>query len=350
MKHFRLLTVCLAFLISGTIAAQDTHYSLFNMSPLTLNPALTGAFNGTFRVGGIYRDQWNNIPGVEGFSTPSFYVDAPIVRGFRKQDWVGVGGMIVSDQAGSAGLSTTSSMLSASYHMAMNKKATTYLTLGVQGGNVQRSIDQNDLIFGDVLEGELNGTPLTESDDIANLMDNSSYLDFAVGLMLRSQLDKTSNLEIGISAAHILQPDYSLVQGSGATGDGAEDRPLTFIVHGNYQTDVAEKVRIAPAAFFQTTTGGTEISLQAWGGYYLGKEVKTDIVLNFGLGYRVGDAPKLLAGLDYKDLKVALAYDATISSLNETVSVPSSFEIAAYYIVKIFKKPTVKPAVLCPKF
>ena len=37
----------------GTLQAQDIHYSLFNMSPLSLNPAQTGAFHGTFRIGGI---------------------------------------------------------------------------------------------------------------------------------------------------------------------------------------------------------------------------------------------------------------------------------------------------------
>src|SRR5436190_24180956 len=41
--------------------AQDPNFSQFFVSPLTLNPALTGKFNGDVRVAGNYRDQWPEI-------------------------------------------------------------------------------------------------------------------------------------------------------------------------------------------------------------------------------------------------------------------------------------------------
>ena len=40
-----------------TLLAQDIHYSQYYASPLTLNPALTGKFNGYYRATAIYRDQ-----------------------------------------------------------------------------------------------------------------------------------------------------------------------------------------------------------------------------------------------------------------------------------------------------
>jgi hypothetical protein len=45
-------------LLKTELSAQDPHFSQFFASPLTLNPALTGKFDGVLRVAGNYRDQW----------------------------------------------------------------------------------------------------------------------------------------------------------------------------------------------------------------------------------------------------------------------------------------------------
>ena len=51
-KIISTLTVCVALV--STVNAQDPNFSQFFASPLTLNPALTGKFDGTFRVAGNY--------------------------------------------------------------------------------------------------------------------------------------------------------------------------------------------------------------------------------------------------------------------------------------------------------
>src|SRR3954471_19404848 len=43
------------------IIAQDIHFSQFNRSPLNLNPANTGLFDGDFRFSGIHRNQWKSV-------------------------------------------------------------------------------------------------------------------------------------------------------------------------------------------------------------------------------------------------------------------------------------------------
>ncbi|MBK9681630.1 MAG: type IX secretion system membrane protein PorP/SprF [Saprospiraceae bacterium] len=62
--------------------AQDIHFTMFDLSPLTLNPGLIGDFNGTFRVTGNYRIQW---PTIAKYQTPSIGIDAPLLKGFRKK-------------------------------------------------------------------------------------------------------------------------------------------------------------------------------------------------------------------------------------------------------------------------
>jgi len=43
------------------VCSQDPHFSQFFSSPLTLNPAFCGKFNGTIRAAANYRDQWPSI-------------------------------------------------------------------------------------------------------------------------------------------------------------------------------------------------------------------------------------------------------------------------------------------------
>ncbi len=351
MKCFKLVLLFTLSATLGTLTAQDIHFSLFNMSPLTLNPALTGAYEGTARVGGIYRDQWASfLP--NQFTTPSFFIDAPVIRGFRKNDWVGVGMLTVNDQAGTAKLKTTMNMLAVSYHFAMDKERKTMLTIGLQGGSVQRSIDlkSGDLIFGD--ETDLTGgTPGSSAD--RNLGDRKNYLDFNAGVMLRTRLSNSSTLEVGVGFNHLTQPNYSFQSGQGGSRDG-EKRPFKTIAHATFQSSLTEKISIAPTALFQNTGGATEIALQGWAGYLLKAEnlveKQPEIKLNAGLGYRVGDAAQALAGVDYGPLRVALSYDINVSSLNRISNYQGGFEAAAWYVFKLYKKPSVKPAIICPQF
>jgi len=108
MNRLNILIGFILLFFTGLVQAQDIHYSLYNMSPLSLNPAHTGAYNGTYRIGGIYRDQYRSITSQQ-YSTPMIYVDAPILTVGKKQlHWLGVGGMFYQDNAGLAALKTNS--------------------------------------------------------------------------------------------------------------------------------------------------------------------------------------------------------------------------------------------------
>lgn len=109
-----LMAVCL-MLKTTTVTAQDPNFSQFFVSPLTLNPALTGKFNGTFRVAGNYRDQWPAISNAFITSTASF--DAPIMRNrISELDTWGVGVMAMTDRTANGILTTNSISLTTAYH------------------------------------------------------------------------------------------------------------------------------------------------------------------------------------------------------------------------------------------
>ncbi|MEO1711871.1 MAG: PorP/SprF family type IX secretion system membrane protein, partial [Bacteroidota bacterium] len=327
MRLAKTLLLSLSLLLSSNLFAQDVHFSMYDMSPLVLNPANTGAFLGSIRVGGIYRDQWRSVfKSGNQFSTPSFYADAPIINGFGKQDWVGVGVMMYSDQAGLGQLTTNSFMFSAAYHRALDRKAKNVLTLGVQGGIVARSVDlqSTDLKFEDefVLGGG-NGV-FGSGEDRPNASDediSTNYLDLSAGLLLTSRLSKTNYFNLGFAMAHLTTPNYSLLDpspGVGSGGGGGQNNigpqlPLRFTGHGMMHLDLGDKWMFEPMAYYVRIGPAQEIAAQAWGGIYMDEEKEKAI--RFGLGYRLADAGEILLGYDFKTLRVGLSYDVNVSPL-----------------------------------
>lgn len=347
IRKITLLLLCLGMLTA--LRAQDLHFSMYNMSPLTLNPALTGAFEGTARISGIYRDQWSSILDNQ-FTTPSFGVDAPIIRGFRENDWVGVGGVITSDNAGESDLQTGENLLGVSYHFALDDDGNNMLTLGVQGGNVSRRLEPtaNGLIFADELPEDVGGGGLGPGQGgDRTINEQTSYLDFNVGLMFRSQLEEGDEVEVGLAFNHITQPTYSFVSRGGRENVAdAQKRPMTIMAHGRYNRAFNDTWSIEPSFLFQSTSGATETIVQALAGYKL----NTQYQFHFGPGYRFGDSGQILLGMTYDEtLRVGLSYDVNLSSVTDISNYRGGFEIGASYIIKIFKDPDVKPAILCPR-
>ena len=88
LKHF--LVICFAVLGSFALNAQDIHFSQFYMSPLNLNPALTGVMNCNVRLVANYRNQWASVLKSNAFKTYSVSYDQRIPVG--RYDYFGVGG------------------------------------------------------------------------------------------------------------------------------------------------------------------------------------------------------------------------------------------------------------------
>ncbi|MBK9013440.1 MAG: type IX secretion system membrane protein PorP/SprF [Saprospiraceae bacterium] len=122
----------------GHLKSQDLHNTLFYMNPLHMNPAFSGSFEGTFRIGGIYRDQARTAIGKSAYSTPTIFADAPILM-IGKRHWIGRWACWFQDKAGDGKLTTSAGQLSGAIHLALDKKSKNVLTLGCNGARLAGS-------------------------------------------------------------------------------------------------------------------------------------------------------------------------------------------------------------------
>ena len=134
-----LLTLTVIVLLVSVSRAQDPNFSQFFASPLTLNPALTGKFDGTFRVAGNYRNQWPTIN--NAFETKTASIDFGILKNrLAEIDQLGVGIMGFTDRAGDGVLVTNSAALSLAYHKGLDENG--YHQIGVGFQNAAHGADQ----------------------------------------------------------------------------------------------------------------------------------------------------------------------------------------------------------------
>lgn len=327
---------------------QDIHFTLHPMTPLAFNPANTGAFYGSYRISILYRDQYRSVAGNSGYKTPTFSVDVPVIRGFKKTDWVGVGMFFYSDKSGDAGLTQSAFKASVAYHWALNKKGTNTLSIAYQTGSVQREIkDPNKLIFEDQLLSGMPGTPSLDIDLIDKM--KKGFLDHVGGLKYTSKYNKTDEFNIGIAAGKFGRPDWSLM----TQGGQYQVDPRVHAQIGMSRV-MSDKVRFSPNISYQKIWGSpaSTFVIQGYLDYLYDEQKNT--ILKGGLGYRsgsgIGDAIQLMVGADINAIRVMLGYDVNISSLTAASGTFGAFELAAQYIGKIYKRPKPDPIIFCPRF
>ena len=141
-KYAFIVLLMLYALVSQRASAQDFHSTQYDMSPMYINPALTGIYlgeKGDFRAMANYRSQWQKLQG-KPFTTAAFAFDKPIKR-------FGVGAYLMDNIAGKSNYNTTNLVVGCAYIITSEASKEHYLTTGIQLGIINKKFGQDDLLF-----------------------------------------------------------------------------------------------------------------------------------------------------------------------------------------------------------
>ncbi len=184
--------------------AQDFHYTQFYATPTTINPASTGLFDTKYRVSLQYRDQGRGVLEYP-YRTFSGAFDLKFdgLSITQAKDYIGVGLLFYTDRMSGFEFNTTFMGISAAYHKALNAESNQYLSLGLQGGALQRGVLFDNFIFQDQFNGTTGFTFPTRE----QLPDNSRTVgDFSVGLQYVYAPAKSVSFTVGGAMQHIFAP------------------------------------------------------------------------------------------------------------------------------------------------
>jgi type IX secretion system PorP/SprF family membrane protein len=213
MKRTGILLLLCIFLNQFKSKAQDHMYSQFFNSPLYLNPALNGQFEGDFRMNLIYRNQWASLPGTLSYITASLDYNVPQFGG-------GLGLMVTRSSEGSAYLIKNSASGLYSYSVGSDDFV---LSFGLQGGVTNRTIDWSKLIFSDQIDQNIGIIPGQTSSAEMPAFNNKYYFDSGAGVSLT-----LNRLLIGGALQHINRPNESF------TGSKVI-LPMRSVMHVSYR-------------------------------------------------------------------------------------------------------------------
>jgi type IX secretion system PorP/SprF family membrane protein len=342
----RMIVACL-MVVSITTQAQDIHFTQFYMSPLNLNPALTGVNNCKTRMVANYRNQWAPVLGANAYNTYSVSYDQKIPVG--REDYFGIGGSLWGDVAGESRFGTTQGRLSVSYSKKMfgYRKKASYLVIGADAGLAQRSVSQDDLRWPTQITKD--GFDKNISNGEVNFNDQSFiYPDLTAGLLWFSIIDNYTNWYAGAAIHHLNRPNVSFL---GET----VNLYSRYTIHAGVQYPINKRTSVLPFGVFMSQGPHRTLNAGANVRFAMGPSRALNQSFEIGSWYRAGnkvqggvhsDAVILSSRFNYDQFGVGFSYDINISGLASAAPANGTFEFSLIYNIC----GPENRGVYCPRF
>jgi type IX secretion system PorP/SprF family membrane protein len=319
--------------------AQDPNFSQFFASPLTLNPALTGKFNGITRVAINYRNQWPTIN--TAFRTGTASVDFGILPNrIPENDQFGVGVMGMYDMNGDGIMKNSYISGSVAYHKGLDEAGYHSVGVGFSGTYAQRRLDISKLNFQDELTS-LGFTGVTREVFNNSNFVNINYADVNAGFIYNGATTDYNNFYIGASVYHINRPKVSF-QGA--------DFLLNprFTVHGGGYFPIADATTLFVSALHQRQAGATETIFGGAVGFTVNNDFDNAVEVYAGSWVRLNDAIIPYVGLETGSWRLGVTYDVNTSRLAAASQRRGGMEVSLIYTQK--RSDPNRKKLNCPRF
>lgn len=341
-----------AFLLIGlAVEAQDIHFSQYYASPMTLNPALTGKFDGLYRINAIYRGQYYGMNQSNSlFRTPGISVDFSLLKDKMKGNALGIGLVVVNDAQNASGtdaqtgaalngkINTTTIGLSVGYTLNLDKKKTTQLSIGLQPSMTFKNSNGNYEFPDGFDPSTLQYLQGSAGDERVQNM-KKTYFNFDYGIFFNTKPLDWLTFYVGYSMANVARPQVSIL---GTSADGK--LPFRHVVHGGFEFEIKKRWVLIPGFLYQNQAKANEANAGITAGYVIvnketdGKRKKATIFL--GLWNRMGNdvtsafqyrnlTPKI--GMEYNNFRLGFAYDIGMGNMAaDAHNVPNIYRPQAY--------------------
>lgn len=336
-NFYAAMVIFLMFCIGkNDLIGQDIHYSQFYNSPLNINPALTGIFNGDVRVIGSFRDQWRNVE--VPYTTFTGNYDMKLYTKNRDKGFFGVGAIFNYDQSGDANYNLTDLNLTGSYSRIINKN--NIVTAGILLGVASEGYSADGLRWDSQWTGA-EFDPTLPSNENFNT-DRFTYLETGIGLNYRYQKSARTNFNLGVGLWHLDKPSSTFDNITSElprrlainfTGTFKVANPLDLGLHANYYDQ---------GPYAETVVGGLVR-------YHLNQKAGKKYAIDLGVNYRLGSSLIPLAALHFNQWYVGASYDLNLTHFQDLHDLRAGGpEVHIRYIITNVQPLSEKKA--CPIF
>lgn len=339
--------VLLLSVVSGPLSSQDVHFTQFFTTPLILNPAQTGNFNGNYRIGFNFKAQWPwaiQQGSTYNYHTETPYIDFSFGEKQIKTGWMGIGFNFLNDQAGDGMLTYRRATLSFAYHQTFDEDHKYVLSAGANVSYVNRLIDFSKLYFNNQWVEDVGfNTSLDPNEQYKK--ESFDMVDVGAGLNFRGQVHYMVNLTLGFNMLHLNRPKHSFYNGDERLG-------LRYQGNTTVQIKTSDRFFVDVDGYYTFEKKASQVSIGSKVGYsmYNWKTNDLDHTVYAGIYYRVKDALAPLIGYQFQKTRLLVSYDVTLSKLVKPGRANGGPEISLVHVGAWGQNHYNGSKVYCPKF
>jgi len=285
------------FLINISADAQDLHFSQFYNSPLNLNPANTGVFNGDERFMASYKSQARSVP--VPWTTFSGQYDRKFYLGKSDDSFISGGVLFNYDKQGLSRLNLTNINFLGSYTKILNKK--NLITAGLGLGYATRGLSLTSLSWDRQWDGDAYDPSLPSGENTD--MNRISFLENSIGVNYRYQLTSRTNFDFGIGAYHFIEPKVAFF----AADDVKLPRRVNLNFRGTYQINDMFDIQGHALAQFQGAYDEYLFGLLTK--IYIEQQRGKEFNLHLGFGYRSSGTLIPTIAVEFSRYYASFSYD-----------------------------------------
>lgn len=312
-----IIASCTLFLTIPSLtgyAQQDKHFSMFNESPVFLNPATAGSSAEQLQLFTNYRSQWLTVS-QEPYRTITASVDWRMLDpdATKVSNYLGAGINFYNDRSGVSQYTTNVITFPISYAIQVGEAD--HLSFGLQPAFYQRSLNGDNLTWDSQWTGVEFDQGLDNNELLLSQNLSISRFDIGAGVYWEKKVGKYSKFNLGLSSHHLTKQRVNILN-----DDSQLYRKVTLHGQGSFVASNSN-VEIQPAliAFLQ----GPNKALTFGTGFRFALKPQSqhtayfnNIHLTLGSYLRVNDAIIAMMGLEMHTLSFGASYDLNVSRLN----------------------------------
>lgn len=323
---------------SSSLRAQGFHFSQYFNAPLYTNPANTGFIpESDYRIGAHHRTQ--GATGLSIYKTNALYGDMQILRDKIAAGWVGIGGMILQDQAGAGRLRSTKISTSVAYHQMLGFSS--LLSAGFGLAYAYKAISIDRLNFSDQWNGRFFESTIP-SLGAQITVPNPAYFDLSAGINYAYFPNDNFYLHSGLSLQHVNRPRESFFNYAPDLTRIA--MRTTFFLDAMYKVD--NRIILSPSIYYSEKSKTAEFLFGSHANLNVSGDGRHQLIV--GLYSRIGDAVIPVAGYQWGKFKFSFTFDIPGTSrkaINQFNGTELYLQYGGMYSVMSIKNHT-----MCPTF